>query len=103
MTNGAGGIAVTVRRDRRSPGRWAVHGPGARRIGEVVRLVGGSTACWWAEGRDDVVQGRAATFGAAVGLVVDAAIEMRGPKPADDRPGRRGTGGAKIAPPGSLW
>ena len=74
MTDG-GGIAVTVHRDRRSPNRWAVHGRGARRIGEV-RPVGVSTA-WWAEGRDDVVLGRGSTFGAAVGLVVDAAIEAR--------------------------
>lgn len=89
----------------RPPLAGAVGGPRSGRAAHRggVRLVGGSTACWWAEGRDDVVQGRAATFGAAVGLVVDAAIEMRGPKPADDRPGRRGTGGAKIAPPGSLW
>ena len=36
--NTAGGIAVTVRRDRRSPNVWAVVAPpppGARRIGSV--------------------------------------------------------------------
>ena len=31
----AGGMAVTVRRDRRSPNVWAVVAPGARRIGSV--------------------------------------------------------------------
>ena len=75
MTDG-GGIAVTVRRDLRSENRWAVHGSDARRIG-TVRPVEGSMADWWAEGRDDVVLGRGSTFGAAVGLVVDAAIEAR--------------------------
>ena len=70
-----GGIAVTVRRDRRSSGWWAVLGPDARRIG-TVRPVGVSTADWWAARRDDVVLGRAATFGAALGMVVDAAIDI---------------------------
>ena len=73
MTDG-GGIALTVRRDLRSPGRWAVHGADARRIGTVCP-VGGLTADWWAVDRDDVVQGRA-TFGAALGMVVDAAIDV---------------------------
>ena len=93
MTDG-GGIAVTVRRDMRSPGRWGIHGPDARRIG-VVCPVGGSTPDWWAEGRDGAIQGRAATFGAAVGMVVDAAIgvDTRRLQPADgctddDAPGR---------------
>ena len=69
-------MAVTVRRDRRSPNVWAVHGPGARRIGEV-RPAGGSTASWLAISRDGGIRGDAATFGAAVGLVVDAALEAR--------------------------
>ena len=30
MTDDAGGMAVTVRRDRRSPNVWAVQGSGAR-------------------------------------------------------------------------
>ena len=66
----AGGIAVTVRRDRRSPNVWSVHGPGARRIGSV-KPVHDATACWWALKRDGGIQGRGATFGAAVGLLVD--------------------------------
>ena len=76
MTDDAGGLAVTVRRDRRSPNRWAVYGPTTRRIGEV-KPVGGSTACWWAITRDGGILERGSTFGAAVGLVVDAAIEAR--------------------------
>ena len=86
MTDG-GGIAVTVRRDLRSENRWAVHGADVRRIG-TVRPVEGSTADWWAVDRDDVVQGRAATFGAALGMVVDAAIDVDtrgGPAPAGHR------------------
>lgn len=74
--NDRGGIAVSVRRDRRSPGRWSAHGPGARRIG-TVRPVHDPTACWWALDRDNGIQGRGSSFGAAVGLVVDAAIEAR--------------------------
>ena len=73
-TNPAGGMAVTVRRDRRSPNRWAVYGPTTRRIGEL-KPVGGSTACWWAITRDGGILEHAATFGAAVGLLVDAALE----------------------------
>ena len=73
MTAPAGGMAVTVRRDRRSPNVWAVHGPTARRIGEV-RPAGGSTACWLAIARDGGIHGRGSTFGAALGLLVDAAI-----------------------------
>ena len=76
MTDAAGGMAVTVRRDRRSPDRWAVYGPTTRRIGEV-RPVGGSTACWWAVSRDGGIQGRGSTFGASVGLLVDAELEAR--------------------------
>ena len=76
MDSNAGGMAVTVRRDRRSPNVWAVHGPTARCIGGV-RPAGGSTACWLAIARDGGIRGNAATFGAAVGLVVDAAIEAR--------------------------
>ena len=71
MTDVAGGMAVTVRRDRRSPNVWAVHGPGARRIGSV-QPVQDPTACWWGLTRAGAVLG-AATFGAAVGPVVDAA------------------------------
>ena len=84
MTDG-GGIAVTVRRSLRTPGRWSVHGPEDRRIGEL-RPVGGSTTDWWAVGRAGAIQGRAATFGAAVGLVVDAAIDV------DTRGRRHGDG-----------
>ena len=76
MTAPAGGMAVTVRRDRRSPNRWAVYGPTTRRIGEL-KPAGGSTACWWAITRDGGIQGRGPTFGAAVGLLVDAALEAR--------------------------
>ena len=76
MTDAGGGLAVTVRRDRRSPNVWSVHGPGARRIGSV-KPVHDSTACWWALKRDGGIQGRGASFGAAVGLVVDAALEAR--------------------------
>ena len=76
MTDAAGGISITIRRDRRSPNRWAVYGPTTRRIGEL-KPVGGSTACWWALGRAGAVLGDAATFGVAVGLVVDAALEAR--------------------------
>ena len=76
MTAPAGGMAVTVRRDRRSPNRWAVYGPTTRRIGEV-KPVGGSTACWWAITREGGIQGRGLSFGAAVGLLVGAAIEAR--------------------------
>ena len=75
MTAPAGGMAVTVRRDRRSPNRWAVYGPTTRRIGEVRSA--GATAAWWAVHRDGGILGDAATFGAAVGLVVDAALEAR--------------------------
>ena len=75
-TNDADGMAVTVRRDRRSPNRWAVVGPGARRIGSV-KPVHDSTACWWAKDRADGILGRGSTFGAAVGLVVDAALATR--------------------------
>ena len=75
MTDDAGGMAVTVRRDRRSPNRWAVYGPTTRRIGDV-RLAG-STGAWWAGNRAGSLLGDAHTFGAAVGLVVDAAIEAR--------------------------
>ena len=57
MTDAIGGLAVTVRRDRRSPNLWAVHGPGARRIG-TVKPVHDSTACWWALNRDGGIQGR---------------------------------------------
>ena len=60
MTDVAGGMAVTVRRDRRSPN---------------VRPAGGSTACWLAIDRAGGIRGDAATFGAAVGLLVDAALE----------------------------
>ena len=74
MTGAAGGMAVTVRRDRRSPNVWAVHGPGARRIGSV-KPVHDATACWWALKRAGGIQGRGASFGAAVGLLVDAALE----------------------------
>lgn len=56
MTDEAGGIAITVRRDRRSPNWWAVHGPGARRIG-TVKPVHAPTACWWALNRDGGIQG----------------------------------------------
>ena len=88
MTDG-GGIAVTVRCEHRSKNRWAVHrwavhGADARRIG-TVRPVEGSPADWWAVDLDGAVQGRAATFGAAVGMVVDAAIDVDtrgGPAPA---------------------
>ena len=59
-----------------TPNRRAVHGPGARRIG-TVEPVHGVTACWWALKRDGGIQGRGASFGAAVGLVVDAAVEAR--------------------------
>ena len=76
MTDDAGGMAVTVRRDRRSPNVWAVYGPTTRRIGEL-KPAGGSTACWWAITRDGGILGDAATFGAAVGLVVDAALAAR--------------------------
>lgn len=83
MTDG-GGLAVTVRCEHRPENRWAVHGPDRRRIGTVrpvegspaVRPVEGSPADWWALDRDDDVQGRAATFGAALGMVVDAAIDV---------------------------
>ena len=77
MTDDAGGMAVTVRRDRRSPDRWSVVGPGARRIGSV-KPVHDSTACWWALNRDGGILDRGPTFGAAVGVVVDAALEARG-------------------------
>ena len=91
MTDG-GGIAVTVRCEHRSKNRWAVHrwavpGADARRIG-TVRPVEGSPADWLAVDRDGDVQGRAATFGAAVGMVVDAAIDVDtrgGPAPAGHR------------------
>ena len=73
MTDDAGGMAVTVRRDRRTPNRWAVHGPTTRRIGDV-KPVGGSTACWWALNRGDGVNGRGSSFGAAVGLLIDAEL-----------------------------
>ena len=76
MTDAAGGIAVTVRRDRRSPNVWAVHAPGARRIG-TVQPVHDATACWWALNRDSGILGRGASFGAAVGLLVDAAVEAK--------------------------
>ena len=76
MTSLAAGIAVTVRRDRRTPNVWAVSAPGARRIGSV-KPVHDSTACWWALTRDGGIQGRGPSFGAAVGLVVDAALEAR--------------------------
>ena len=59
-----------------TPNRWAVYGPTTRRIGEV-RPDGGSTTCWWALNRNGGILGDAATFGAAVGLVVDAVIEAR--------------------------
>ena len=75
MTAPAGGMAVTVRRDRRSPNRWAVYGPTTRRIGEV-RLAG-ATGAWWAGNRAGSLLGDARTFGAAVGLVVDAALAAR--------------------------
>ena len=55
---------------------WAVYGPTTRRIGEV-KPAGGSTACWWAITRAGGIQGRGSTFGAAVGLLVDAALEAR--------------------------
>ena len=71
----ADGLPVTVRRDRRTPNVWAVPGPGARRIGSV-KPVHDSTACWWALNRAGGIQGDAATFGAAVGLLVDAAIDV---------------------------
>ena len=74
MTAPAGGMAVTVRRDRRSPNVWSVHGPGDRRIGSV-EPVHDATACWWALKRDGGIRGRGASFGAAVGLLVDAALE----------------------------
>ena len=76
MDSNAGGMAVTVRRDRRSPNVWSVHGPGARRIGSV-QPVHDPTSCWWALKRDGGIQGRGAIFGAAVGLLVDAALEAR--------------------------
>ena len=76
MTALAAGIGITVHRDRRSPNVWAVHGPGARRIGSV-KPVHDSTACWWALNRDGGIQERGPSFGAAVGLVVDAALEAR--------------------------
>ena len=76
MTDDAGGIAVTIRRDRRTPNVWAVHGPGARRIGSV-KPVHDSTACWWALNRTGGIQGRGPSFGAAIGLVVDAALAAR--------------------------
>ena len=72
----AGGMAVTVRRDRRSPNRWAVYGPTTRRIGTLIPV--GSTACWRAVSRDGRFRQRrrVLSFGAAVGLVVDAAIDV---------------------------
>ena len=76
MTNPAGGMAVTVRRDRRSPNVWAVCAPTTRRIG-TLKPVHDSTACWWVLNRDGGIQGRGSTFGAAVGLLVDAALEAR--------------------------
>ena len=76
MTAPAGGMAVTVRRDRRSPNRWAVVGPGARRIGSV-KPVHDSTACWWALNRDGGIQGRGPSFGKAVGMPLDATIKGR--------------------------
>ena len=75
MTAPAGGMAVTVRRDRRSPNRWAVYGPTTRRIGEVRSA--GATAAWWAITRAGGILGDAATFGATGGLVVDAALKAR--------------------------
>ena len=69
-----GGRAVTVRCEHRSENRWAVLGPDRRRIG-TVRPVEGSPGDWWAVDRDSDVMGRAATFGAALGMVVDAAID----------------------------
>lgn len=76
LTAPAGGMAVTIRRDRRSPNVWSVQGPGARRIGSV-QPVQDPTACWQALRRDGGIQGRGASFGAAVGLLVDAAIERQ--------------------------
>ena len=76
MTDDAGGLAITIRRDRRTPNVWAVHGPGARRIGSV-KPVHDSTACWWALNRTGGIQGRGPSFGAAIGLVVDAELERR--------------------------
>ena len=76
MTDNAGGMAVSVRRDRRTPNVWAVVGSGARRIGSI-KPVHDATACWWALDRDGGIQGRGPSFGAAVGLVVDAALEAR--------------------------
>lgn len=38
MTAPAGGMAVTVRRARRSPNRWVVYGPTTRRIGRGWRV-----------------------------------------------------------------
>ena len=73
MDSNVGGMAVTVRRDRRSPDVWSVHGPGARRIGSVEPV--GVTAAWWGLTRAGAVLGDAQSFGAAVGLVVDAALE----------------------------
>ena len=77
----AGGMAFTVRRDRRSPTRWAVYGPTVygpttRRIGTLIPV--GSTACWRAVSRDGRFfrrQRGVLSFGAAVGLVVDAALD----------------------------
>ena len=69
-----GGLAVTVRCEHRSENRWAVQGSDRRRIGTVCP-VEGSPADWWAVDLDGDVQGRAATFGAALGMVVDAAID----------------------------
>ena len=66
-----GGLAV--RCERRPENRWAVLGPDRRCIGTVCP-VEGSPADWWAVDLDGDVQGRAATFGAALGMVVDAAI-----------------------------
>ena len=56
MTDDAGGMAVTVRRNRRTPNVWAVHGPGARRIGSV-KPVHDTTACWQALNREGGIQG----------------------------------------------
>ena len=68
-----GGLAVIVRCEPRPENRWAVLGPDRRRIGTVCP-VEGSPADWWAVDLDGDIQGRAATFGAALGMVVDAAI-----------------------------